>query len=317
MKTSTLLIVLLVLLPTSVYAGEKIELSLEVAADANINIEDPQSRIEIVGWKKNSVKVVGEISDKASDYSFEKSGNGAIFEVEYANGEAFDRKLGLEQHSQLKFYVPLNSQLQVSNINGEIQVSDIKGGTSLETINASISVEKLSGRISVETINGDIRAKDNQGRINIETINGKFMDEGSSGELDLSTVQGNVNVSADYKQLEIEVVNGDLDLELAKVDELNIDSVNGKIRAMLSLNRQGDLSVSNVNGQIELLFDKNISAEFEIDSFVGGSIVNKLSEDKALKKKFGPGRNLSFSLRDGSGQVEVNTVGGKIKLGHR
>ena len=93
--------------------------------------------------------------------------------------------------------------------------------------------------------------------------------------------------------------------------------MNGKIRASLALNPQGDVSVSNVNGQIELLFDKKISADFEIDSFVGGSIVNKLSDDKAEKQKFGPGRKLSFSVNGGSAEVEVNTVGGKIKLGHR
>ncbi|NKB37342.1 MAG: hypothetical protein GKR93_09260 [Gammaproteobacteria bacterium] len=308
---------LIVSLSSFLHADEKVNLSLEVAENANINIQDPHSQIEILSWEKNSMQISGEISDEASDFSFEKSGNGAIFEVEYANQKNWKEILDAGSRSRLRIYVPINSFVEVSNITGAIKVSGVKGGTSVESISASVLIEQLADRIGVETINGNIESNNNHGRLDIETVNGNFTDQSSSGELKVSTVQGNINSTSKFAMVEVEVVNGNLDLQLDKVDELAIDSVNGRVSASMSLNKKGDVTISNVNGKINLVFNKDVSAEFEIQTYVGGTIVNKLTEDKAKKEEFGPGRSLSFTTADGSAQVEVSTVGGKVSLaGH-
>lgn len=316
MKLLTLSI-LLFAFPGLLDAGELIDKTLDVSATADITIEDTHSAIEIHGWDKNSMKVTGEISDQAKGYTFEKQGNHMVFEVQYGGKMGWSERFRGKDNSSLKFYVPVKSRMNVSNVNGEIDVTGIEGGTSVESVNGNINVEKLKQRISLETINGNITTKNIDGKVNIETINGNVKDRGSSGDLSISTVQGNITSNSRYTSVEIEIVNGNLELQLDKIDELNIESVNGKVDASMHLNKRGEVSVSNVNGSIDLRFNKDVSADFQLEAFVGGAIVNKLTNDKADKRKFGLGSSMHFSKNGGSGRVSVNTVSGKVRISAR
>lgn len=309
-----ILLVLLFAFSSTLNAGEQIYKTLDVSATVDIKIEDPNSRIEVIAWNKRKVKVSGKISDRAKGYTFEKHGNNVIFTVEYKGKEDWRDKLAGKDNSKLKFHVPAKARLQVSNVNGYIEVIGIEGGTSIESINGDIAAEKLKQRISLETINGSITTDNIHGKISIETINGSVKDNHSSGELSISSVQGDISSDSHYSNVEIEIVNGDLDLDMDEIDELSIDSVNGKIAASLHLNKKGEVSVSNVNGSINLAFNKDVSADFQIDAFVGGHIINKLTSDQAEKQKFGPGRSMHFSKDGGSARVSVNTVSGKVKI---
>jgi DUF4097 and DUF4098 domain-containing protein YvlB len=301
----------------SLQAGEHIDKTLDVSATPDISIEDPNGRIEVHVWNKNKVKVSGQLSAQAKGYTFEKQGDNVVFEVDYEGKMGWLKKIKVKDESKLEFYVPRKSRIEVSIVNGAIDVAGVEGGAIIESINGNIAVKNLKRKISLETINGSITTNNIEGKVNIETINGSVIDSQSSGELRASSVQGSITSDSRYNNVEIEIVNGDVNLNLDKVDELNIDSVNGKVLASMLLNKKGDVSVSNVNGSVTLQFNKDVSAEFQIDAFVGGKIVNELSDDQADKQKYGPGRDLHFSKNGGSGRVNINTVSGKIKLSVR
>ena len=311
------LLILLLAFSVSAQAGEKVDKTLDVSATADITIEDPNSRIEIHAWDKNKVKVTGEISDQAKGYTFEKQGDNIIFAVEYEGRMDWNDSDKAKDSSKLIFYVPIKSRLEISNVNGDIDVTGIEGGTSVESVNGNIAVEKLKQRITLETINGNIVTNEIEGKINMETINGNVTDKDSSGTLKVSTVQGNIKSTSRYSIVEIEIVNGGLELQLDKIDELSIDSVNGKVDAAMDLNSKGEVSVSNVNGSIDLKFNQDVSADFQVDVAVSGAIINKLTTDKAEKQVYGPGSNLNFSKNGGSGRVEVSTVSGKVQISAR
>lgn len=311
------LLILLLAFSVSAQAGEKVDKTLDVSATADITIEDPNSRIEIHAWDKNKVKVTGEISDQADSYTFEKHGDNVSFEVEYKDKKSWSEKFKGKDSSKLNFYVPVKSRVKLSNVNGDLDVSGIQGGTSVESVNGNITAEKLQQRITLETINGNIVTNEIEGKINMETINGNVTDKDSSGTLKVSTVQGNIKSTSRYSIVEIEIVNGGLELQLDKIDELNIDSVNGKVDAAMDLNSKGEVSVSNVNGSIDLKFNQDVSADFQVDVAVSGAIVNKLTSDKAEKQEYGPGSNLHFSKNGGSARVDVSTVSGKVQISAR
>jgi len=200
--------------------------------------------------------------------------------VDYEGKTGWFEKINVKDQSKLEFYVPSKSRIEVSTVNGAIDVAGIEGGSSIESINGSIVAKKLKQKISLETINGNITTVNMEGKVNIETINGSVIDSQSRGELSASSVQGNITSNSRYNNVEIEIVNGDVNLNLDKIDELSIDSVNGKVLASMLLNKKGDVSVSNVNGSVTLQFNKDVSAEFQIDAFVGGKIINELTDDK-------------------------------------
>ncbi len=312
-----ILAVTLTAVSLTTYAGTKIDQVLDVSKTADVSIHDQHGNIKVKAWDKGKVKVSGELSRRARDFTFESHGNTVTFDVIYDDKWDWNRKSANEDNSNLVFYVPRGSELQVNSITGDISVTGVEAGANIETVNGAITAEKLKDRVRLQSVNGNISAANNQGKIDIETVNGAVSDKGSSGTLRLRTVQGNVTCKSTYLDVAVEIVNGNLLLDLDKIDELVVESVNGRVDVALDLNRKGDVSVSGVNGTINLDFNKAVDAEFEIDTAVGGSITNKLTDDQAEKQKFLPGSSLGFSTGDGSGDVEVTTVNGNVKVGYR
>jgi len=57
-----------------------------------------------------------------------------------------------------------------------------------------------------------------------------------------------------------------------------------------------------------------VSARFDLQGHAGGRIVNKISDAKEQRAKYGPRRWLEFSHNGGNGRVDVSTVSGRIKV---
>jgi DUF4097 and DUF4098 domain-containing protein YvlB len=104
---------------------------------------------------------------------------------------------------------------------------------------------------------------------------------------------------------------------LDQVSELDLSSVNGSIEVNMTLIENGDVEISTVGGRVELTLQQEVSARFDIEGHAGGRFINKLTDDKMQKAKYGPRRWLEFSTGNGSANVEISTVHGRIELGRR
>ena len=76
------------------------------------------------------------------------------------------------------------------------------------------------------------------------------------------------------------------------------------------------IDASTVNGSIRLILDANVKAHFDLTGSAGGDFENGLTNDQAVKAKYGPSRNLEFSTGTG-GDVEISTVSGEVELKKR
>ena len=149
----------------------------------------------------------------------------------------------------------------------------------------------------------------------IETVNGDiYGDHESAGDARFSSVNGNIKIRSSSPELWVESVNGNIKLAMQAVDELNIETVNGRVEADLSLNDNGDVRASSVGGSITLNFQSDVSARFDIEAHAGGRIINNISTDEMKKAKYGPRRWLEFVHNGGDGQVDISTVSGRITL---
>ena len=70
----------------------------------------------------------------------------------------------------------------------------------------------------------------------------------------------------------------------------------------------------SVSGDAEFYFPADVSAQFEIEAHANGKIVNELSDDKAIKAKYGPSSDLEFSVNGGNADIEMDTISGRIEL---
>ena len=302
----------------SAMAGQKVDQTMRVDSDAYIDIEHMNGSAIVKGWDKDEVQVRGELSDRAEEFIFESNGNRVEIRVEmqrssYKKGNW--GSWGSGEGDDLTIYVPHSSRINYNSINASFDGEDLHGGLGVEVINGTVSVNDITGRIRLESVNGNIEARKVSGDVRIETVNGSIEGQHSGkGEIGFESVNGDIRISSDSSEIRAETVNGDLELELQEVDELDLTSVNGSIEVSMDLQPSGDVRISTVGGSVDLMFQKGVSARFDIEGHAGGRFVNRLTDDKMQKAKYGPRRWLEFTTGKGSAKVEVSTVNGRVEL---
>jgi DUF4097 and DUF4098 domain-containing protein YvlB len=301
-------------LTLNVQANESVNQTLDVNPRSYIRIEHVNGEAQIVSWDKDQVKVTGTLGDKTDKFIFEREGNDVIIKVKVKKNKGWGN-WSSDDGDDLKIWVPLNSSINYSAVNADVEVSDIGGGSEIGTVNGSIQVKNLGNKVKLESVNGNIDARELQGNVKIETVNGDIKSQSSLGREDnYSSVNGSITVNSDSEELHVETVNGQVELVLGKVRQLNLESVNGRIDASMTLQNNGEVNASTVGGAIDLVFQKDVAARFDIQTHAGGGIRNNLSDDQVQKNKYGPSRWLQFSLNGGKASVNVSTVSGSVTL---
>ncbi|MDO6713074.1 DUF4097 family beta strand repeat-containing protein [Aliiglaciecola sp. 2_MG-2023] len=302
------------LISSFTFAGEKVDQTLKADNNGYVQIEHLGGYANIKGWSKNEVRVVGELGDRTEKFIFERDGNEVIIKVKVKNNKG-TWSWGSEDGDDLEIYVPLDSHINYNSTNANVEVTQVRGSADIDTVNGNIEVTNLSGRLRIEAVNGDVTARSLQGNINIQTVNGDIKDSDSTAsEAAYESVNGDIDVVVSSPEVKAETVNGDIELTLGKVEHLNLNTVNGSVQASMALASQGDVRATSVGGGISLYFQPDVSARFDLQGHAGGRIINKITQDKEHKAKYGPSRWLEFSHNGGNGQVKVSTVSGRIKV---
>ncbi len=301
------------LLSSSIFAGDKVNELIETKNNGTITIDVPSGSVKITTWQKAEIKVVGELSDEAEGYQFTVDEDGdAYFNVQMQNNRWGN--WGKDDDSKLEFYIPELNNLRFEGVNVDVVATGIKGGTRVNTVNGDIKAKNLSTRIKLGTVNGSIQAENLNGSINLNTVNGEIEDKNSQGELEIETVNGEVETQTTATEIGISTVNGEINIQAGEVDEIEIGTVNGAVDSTLTLREKGRLTASSVGGRVELNLVGPISANFNLESHVGGSITNRLTNDKPKEAKYGPSKSLRFQMGTGSAEVQIDTVSGSIRL---
>jgi DUF4097 and DUF4098 domain-containing protein YvlB len=302
------------IISTVTFSGQKVDETLQADSDGYVEIEHVNGNARIQGWSNNEVKVVGTLGDNTDKFIFERDGNEVLIKVKVKRNNR-NWSWDSDDGDELEIFVPFNSKVNYTATNANVEVTEVQGSADIDTVNGNIEVTKLSGRLRIEAVNGDISARQLTGDIKIETVNGDIQDrESKATEAVYESVNGDINVKVDSVEVKAETVNGDVELELGNIKQLSLSTVNGEIEAKLNLAKQGEVRATSVGGDVTLLFQKDVSARFDLKGHAGGRIINRLSDDKEQKAKYGPSRWLEFSHNGGNGRVNVSTVSGRIKI---
>lgn len=306
------------LVSTVALAGQKIDQSMDVDSDSYIEIEHMNGSAVVKGWDKNEVQVSGTLSERAEEFIFRRNGKSVTIEVEMEHsrkGHNSWNNWNSDDGDDLTIYVPKSSSVNYTSINANFEGDDLLGGLSVDVVNGAVDVNNIMGRVRLESVNGDITAAKLDGDVRIETVNGDIEGRHSGeGEIGFDSVNGDIRISSDSREIAAETVNGDIELSLAEVSELDLATVNGGIEVSMTLVENGDVEISTVGGSVELIFQQDVSARFDIEGHAGGKFVNRVTNDKMQKAKYGPRRWLEFTTGDGSAKVDVSTVNGRVEL---
>jgi len=298
-------------------AGEKVDSRLDTSPSPKLDIEHVNGHAEILGWDKSEVHVTGELGEYTDEFVFEKRGNVVVIHVEVKQyGDKWWKNKG--DGDDLTIYVPHGSDINYTAVNADVEIADINQSVAVEVVNGDVTLHNVGKRIKVESVNGDITLKDVLGRLNVETVNGDItaVHEGQEA-VSFVSVNGSIDAVTSSPVVSVETVNGAMDLALQRIDSLDVSTVNGSTDASMHLNDNGKVRASSVGGKITLNFQSNVSAQFDIETHAGGNIVNKITQDKVNKPKYGPSKWLRFINNGGSASVDVSTVHGKIEVSQK
>jgi DUF4097 and DUF4098 domain-containing protein YvlB len=132
--------------------------------------------------------------------------------------------------------------------------------------------------------------------VEAESVSGDVFIEGVRGDASVSTVSG-----------DIEVTGGEL-------EGGDFTSVSGSIDFEADPAKGGSFEFETHSGDVLLILPGDLSAEFDVETF-SGDIENEFSSDREeRKRRYGPGRELTFRTGSGDARISVTTFSGEIRL---
>jgi len=178
------------------YNGKTVQLTAQktIRAKTNQAREDAEKEVKLdVSTKGNRIDVVVD-----GPFRDEKGG------CHWSN-----RKLGYIVQYDFQVKVPFNTGLDVKTINdGDVEVSDIQGKSTIKNVNGKITVKNLKGDFLVHTVNGKIKMEGITGSGEAHTVNGKvavLFDKNPGSDCSFKTLNGNLELdcrpglSGDFK----------------------------------------------------------------------------------------------------------------------
>ena len=293
----------------ALFAGQEISRSIPSENITNVMIDNRSGSVNVVGWDKDKISISGELSEEVEEFTFKQKGAQAYIEVEYPSTSSWG-----SGGSDLTIFMPKGISVNFTGVSSSLDINGLHGGVEGGTVSGDIVAIDSTSNIELSSISGNIKSTNLSGKISLSVVSGDIEDKNSQGRLQLQAVSGSVDSHSKASEVSLNIVSGDSDLILDDVIELRASTVSGDIDAKINLKAKGLVKASSVSGDVSFDFQNNANASFDLSSNVGGDIVNKLSNAKAIKPKYGPGAKLNFQVGDGSSTVRINTVNGNIRV---
>ncbi len=296
----------------SAHAGQQIHKNLPIDGIHTVAVENQQGKVTVSTWEKDSVEVDGIIADEAEEFIFERAGDRILIKVVLPHYDHQGYRRG--QDSRFTVKLPSSMRFDFSGISSDISLSGLSKSSKVETVSGDIEVKNLSEYIDVSTVSGNIESYSLSGKIRLATVSGDIEDIDSAGDLELKVVSGNVDTRSKANELSINSVSGDIDFSLKQVDELEVSTVSGQVEGELSLNDNALLEMNSVSGDFDVAFTHDVQASFRMSANAGGNFINKITDDREQRAKYGPSAKLHFTTGNGSALVKATTVSGEIRV---
>jgi hypothetical protein len=260
MKTLKTIFVL-VLLPTLLFAQDKVKKDIETQPGKTLDLElSTGGSIEITGWDKDVVSVVAHIRGDKEDYYIDvnERSSGIKVEVSY---EGRGRNNG---GVSVDVKVPKKYNLELETMGGDIMLKDIEGSFSGETMGGEIELFHLKGEVDLTTMGGEIRVEDCDLDGQVKTMGGEISLRDVIGDLDASTMGGEVsyrNVKRrddreDAREVKISTMGGEIEVDDAP-GGANVSTMGGEIRIrsakkyVKAKTMGGEIKIDEIDGGVK------------------------------------------------------------------
>jgi DUF4097 and DUF4098 domain-containing protein YvlB len=277
----------LILASACAFAGQSVEESWEINADASISIENIAGEIVIEGWDENQAVLTGELGNSVDELEISASDSSLRINVANRNSRNVD-------NTELKLMVPKGASIDATAVSANIEVSGLDNEKiTASSVSGDVVVDATSQRVSIESVSGDVEFQGRTTRISAESV---------SGDLQISGISGEISVSA---------VSGDMELKAGLIDSGRLETVSGDITLTGELSANSRLTVESMSGDVSIGLPADQSGVFKAESFSGRITTDFGSVNHA---KHGPGSHLKHVASDSGAEIRVESFSGNIEL---
>lgn len=182
----------------------KVARGFAVSSTVNMRAYVPAGALRVRVWDRDSVHIVGAISDAASLF-----GGGDASHVKFGIEPARTGDTRLPE-GDLTVTVPRRAGLWVKMTNGTIDAEGTEGSLELYTVGGSVVVRGTAGVLSVETIDAPITVEGSRGDIRVRGGKGAVTMRDVTGTASVATVSGKVSLFGAVPECRVETIGGDI-----------------------------------------------------------------------------------------------------------
>jgi len=169
-KTSLLVPGLLVFGVTSTMAGDRITQHFRVDPHPVVAIHNPGGTVTVRAWTKSEVMVIAQRATTEVAFDATQTGN----RIDVLTHPLSDNAAPGELRTDLEISVPQDTELEIHDDAGGVNVSNVLGDMNVETITAGVDLEDAAGYLTVKTVDGSFQCVRCTGRIEVSSISGNF-----------------------------------------------------------------------------------------------------------------------------------------------
>ncbi len=243
----------------------------------------------------------------------------------------WEKVLGFEGKSSgyvdYHILVPEKIELNISNISGDVIISDISGGIEVNVTSGDLWIKRVKGHLDLETTSGDVEVSaiegdvvasgtssnlemfDVKGDANLSSTSGDISAEDMVGSIQISNTSGDVSLKEIQGNIEATTVSGEMMID-QKEGGLHLESSSGDVEVKTKIFPQYKYYVETSSGYIRLLLPQDSNAEVELETS-SGSLDCKLPLTVSSVSR----NLLKGKLGEGGPQINLITASGDISLG--
>jgi DUF4097 and DUF4098 domain-containing protein YvlB len=275
-------------------AAQNITKRATVAADALVDVENVQGRVDVTAWDRNEVELVAVLESDKDQLEYEATDQQVRIKVSRP-----DRKYRHDEDEDaiLTLRVPKGARLAVDTVSADIRIAGVRGEQRIGTVSGTLDTQAYDEAVDVRAVSGDITVAGTGGKavVRSESVSGSTAVEGIRGSY------------------EGKVVSGEIRATVAAASRLRLGAVSGDIAVTSDLTPDARVDMESISGEIGLIVKPPVNAEFEIESF-SGDIESCFGGKARATSKYGPGSELRMTQGNGGARVHLQTLSGDISV---
>lgn len=274
----------------------EVTLPLPSCENKTIKIINPVGSIKVVGKSAES-RVIAKARVKSATQE-EAQKRAQMFSVV---AEETDHEVLLRQSELVGLAVDyvielaVDAGLDIHTESGNVYVTDLSKGLRIDGRSGDIDVLRINGLVDISTQSSDV---------SLDTVTGPSIRLAiSSGNLDLKAINGNLNATTSSGNIVAKELSG---------RTISLDSVSGNIQADIQEAIEGVVNIRTMSGNAVVGISDGCNCRVKL-STIKGSCHSHIE----LQNQQSTGNQITGTLGEGSGTLDVSAVNGNVDLNLR